>query len=83
MGGEPQRTARGVSQAVTNETVYIEQIGALSADGLATIKITAFGHTRTYEHVRRIYAYLGDGVDTIVIDPNVQIAVTIDEKISR
>ncbi|HEX5858381.1 MAG TPA: hypothetical protein VFY91_09765, partial [Microbacterium sp.] len=78
VGGEPQRTARGVSQGITNETVYIEQIGALSADGLATIKITAFGHTRTYEHVRRIYAYFGDGVDTIVIDPNVQIAVTVD-----
>ena len=47
-------------------------------DGLATIRITAFGYTRTYEHVRRISANFGVGADNLVIDPSVQIPVTID-----
>ena len=74
----PQRTARSVSTGVINETVYIEQIGGLDANGLATIKITAFGYTRTYEHVQRIRAFFDDGVDNVVIDPSVQMPVTID-----
>ncbi len=77
VGGSAQRTARAVSTGVINETVRIEQIGSLSG-GLATIRITAFGHTRTYANVQRIHAYFGDGVDNLVIDPSVQIPVTID-----
>src|SRR5207253_21021 len=75
VGAAPQRIARSVSSGVVNESVYIEQIGGLDANGLATIKITAFGYSRTYAHVAGVHAAFADGIDNVTIDPNVQIPV--------
>ncbi len=77
VGASPQRTARNVSTGVENETVYIEQIGELSG-GLATIKVTAFGFSQTYQHVARVYGYFGSSIDTVTVDPSVKIPVVLD-----
>ena len=41
----------------------------------ATIKITAFGRSNTYEHVNEIRGDFGDGNDTIIISPTVKVPV--------
>ncbi|NMM32989.1 MAG: calcium-binding protein, partial [Phycicoccus sp.] len=73
--GDLQLARRNVAMGQEDETVYIEQLGNLEANGRATIKVTAFGYSGTYEHVANVYGYFGDGVDRFTVDPNVQIPV--------
>ena len=73
-----QLNARRATSASTDtdESVIIEQVGGTATS--ATIKVTAFGRSNTYEHVGSIVANFGDGVDSVVIKDNVLIPVTID-----
>jgi hypothetical protein len=56
-----------------DESYKIEQIGGTSND--ATIKVTAFGRTRVYEHVTSIRADMGTGDDMVNVLPSVKNAI--------
>ncbi|HSF97125.1 MAG TPA: calcium-binding protein, partial [Ornithinibacter sp.] len=76
VGDAAQRTARNIGVDDTDESVIIEQVGGTATS--ATIKVTAFGRSNTYEHVSSIVANFGDGVDSVVIKDTVLVPVTIN-----
>ena len=76
VGDQAHRTARniGTDPTDTSENVLVEQVGA-GPDG-ATIKVSAYGRSNTYEHVTSISADFGDGNDIVTIAPTVTVPVT-------
>nr|NLI49987.1 calcium-binding protein [Propionibacterium sp.] len=58
-----------------DESYIVEQIGGTAGD--ATIKVTAFGRTATYDHVTSIVGDFGSGADGLVVRDNVAVPVTL------
>ena len=77
VGDQPHRTARNIGTAAADihENVLVEQVG--TGPGGATIKVSAYGRSNTYEHVTSITGNFFDGSDIVTIDPSVTVPVTI------
>ncbi len=77
VGDQAHRSARniGTDTADIHENVLIEQVG-IGPNG-ATIKVSAYGRSNTYEHVTSISGSFDGGNDIVTIDPSVTIPVTI------
>ena len=75
VGDQAHRTARniGTDAADIHENVLIEQVGS-GPDG-ATIKVSAFGRSNTYEHVTSITGNFADGNDIVTVAPGVTVPV--------
>jgi Ca2+-binding RTX toxin-like protein len=67
--------SRNIAVSDPDESFLIQQIAGNSSS--ATIKVTAFGRSNTYEHVQRIFGNFGGGDNNVTIDPSVQIPVSI------
>src|SRR5947209_15651211 len=67
--------SRNISTTEPNESYTIEQL--LGTDTDATIKVTAFGRSNTYQHVSAIYGSFGAGADFLDVKSNVKIPVYI------
>ena len=68
--------SRNIGVDDTNESVIVEQIGGTATD--ATIKVTAFGRSNTYQHVSEIRGSFAGGNDNVLIKPGVLVPVVID-----
>src|SRR5262249_18522558 len=66
---------RGVGNGEDDENFLVEQVGGTAGD--ATIKVTAFGRSNTYEHVANIVGDFGNGNDVVTIADNVVVPVAI------
>ena len=75
--GSAGRTHRAQHRGRTtpNEMYIVEQIAGDANS--ATIKVTAFGRSNTYEDVQSIQGTFGDGNDTVIIGDSVKIPVII------
>ena len=66
---------RNIGEDDLNESMKVEQIGTTAAG--ATIKVSGYGRSNTYEGVTSIVADFGDGNDGLVVDPSVTVPLTI------
>ena len=78
VGDQGRRTARNIGTLATDnaESFIIEQIDGTAGD--ATIKVTAFGRSNTYQHVSGIVGQFGDGNDAVFVKDGVLVPVNLD-----
>ena len=71
----PRDAARNIGVGDTAETFVIEQVGGSATN--ATIKVTAFGRSNTYEHVNKIVGDFDAGNDVVIIKQGVLVPLDI------
>ena len=78
VGDQSRRTARNIGTLATDnaESFIIEQVDGTAGD--ATIKVTAFGRSNTYQHVSGIVGQFGDGADAVFVKDGVLVPVNLD-----
>ena len=74
--GDVRKSYRNIGTGDDSETFIVEQVGGTAS--LATIKVTAFGRSSTYNNVTQIIGNFGQGTDSVIIRGSVLIPVQID-----
>ena len=69
-------TYRNIGVDDIDESMIIEQIGGTAGD--ATIKVSAYGRSNTYEHVSKIEGSFADGNDSLLVKSGVLVPVVIN-----